>query len=164
MRCTYRLIAVLVVTWMVASGCTTPPGSAAEGEVSEAALSEATAIRAVLDQQVVAWNAGNIEAFMEGYAQTDSLRFASRGSVRYGWQTTLEAYQAGYPDRAAMGRLAFDELDVRVLGPAYAMVFGGWRLTYPDGARPEASGLFTLIMERRPAGWRVVHDHTSAAP
>jgi ketosteroid isomerase-like protein len=29
----------------------------------------------------------------------------------------------------------------------------------PDGSRP--NGLFTLILRRLPAGWKIVHDHTS---
>ncbi len=50
------------------------------------------AIRAVLHQQVQAWNRGAIDAFMDGYARTDSLRFASGGAVHTGWQATLERY------------------------------------------------------------------------
>lgn len=75
----------------------------------------AAAIRAVLDAQVAAWNEGSVRAFMDGYAQTDSLRFASGGNVRTGWQATLDGYERSYPDGAAMGTLRFDSLDVQVL-------------------------------------------------
>jgi uncharacterized protein (TIGR02246 family) len=122
---------------------------------------ERTAIRAVLDEQVAAWNAGDLERFMAGYAQTDSLRFASGGSVRHGWTTTLERYQSSYPDRAAMGTLSFEQIDIRVLSPEWAMVFGAWRL---DREQDAPNGLFTLVFQRRAAGWRIVHDHTSSAP
>lgn len=121
---------------------------------------ERAAIRAVLDEQVAAWNAGDLERFMDGYVQTDSLRFASGGSVRYGWATTLERYQSSYPDRAAMGTLAFEQIAIRVLSPEWAMVFGAWRL---DREQDAPSGLFTLIFQRRAEGWRIVHDHTSSA-
>lgn len=119
----------------------------------------AAAIRAVLDAQVAAWNAGSVRGFMDGYARTDSLRFASGGNVRTGWQATLEGYERGYPDGAAMGTLRFDSLDVQVLAPSWAVVFGRWRL---DRAEDTPNGLFTLLFERRPEGWRIVHDHTSA--
>lgn len=121
---------------------------------------EKAAIRAVLADQVAAWNAGDLERFMAGYAQTDSLRFASGGSVRHGWATTLERYRKSYPDRAAMGTLAFEQLDIRVLAPEWAMVFGRWQLDRADDA---PSGLFTLMFQRRAEGWRIVHDHTSSA-
>ncbi len=122
---------------------------------------ECAAIRAVLQDQVAAWNDGDLERFMAGYARTDSLRFASGGTVRRGWATTLDRYRASYPDRAAMGRLSFEQLDIRVLSPQWAMVFGTWRLEREQDA---PHGLFTLIFNRRADGWRIVHDHTSSAP
>lgn len=120
---------------------------------------EAAAIRQVLDQQVAAWNAGEVRAFMEGYARTDSLRFASGSTVRYGWQETLDGYLRGYPDRAAMGTLRFVLRDLNVISPAWAVVFGEWHL---ERANDAPHGLFTLLLEKRPEGWRIVADHTSS--
>ncbi len=114
----------------------------------------------MLRDQEAAWNEGSVRGFMEGYVQTDSLRFASGGNVRRGWRAALDAYERGYPDRATMGTLRFDSLDVRLLAPRWALAFGRWRL---ERAEDAPNGLFTLVLERRPEGWRVVHDHTSAA-
>lgn len=121
--------------------------------------SDADSIRAVLDAQVAAWNAGSLRGFMDGYARTDTLRFASGGTVRHGWQAALDGYESGYPDRAAMGTLRFDSLDVQGLAPGWAMVFGRWHL---QRAADAPNGLFTLVLNKRPEGWRVVHDHTSS--
>jgi len=33
-------------------------------------------------------------------------------------------------------------------------------LTMPDDTHP--GGLFTLVLRKRPEGWRIVHDHTSS--
>ena len=118
------------------------------------------AIRAVLQQQEAAWNRGDIDAFMEGYVETDSLRFASGGTEHRGWQATLDRYRRAYPDRAAMGTLTFDLRDVRVLSPRWAVVFGAYAL---ERAEDRPSGLFTLLFEKRPEGWRIVHDHTSSS-
>jgi ketosteroid isomerase-like protein len=120
---------------------------------------ETGAIRQVLANQMDAWNRGDIPAYMDGYARSDTLRFASGGRVRTGWQAALDAYLAGYPDRAAMGTLSFEDLDVRLLSDSHALVFGRWRLTRDED---EPWGLFTLLMERRPEGWRITHDHTSS--
>lgn len=119
------------------------------------------AIQTVLREQVDAWNRGEVEAFMEGYARTDSLRFASGGTVHRGWDAALARYRRTYPDRAAMGTLAFRQLDIRVLASRTALVFGAWQLTRADDA---PHGLFTLVLRRYPQGWRIVHDHTSSAP
>ncbi|MBN2416672.1 DUF4440 domain-containing protein [bacterium] len=121
---------------------------------------EKAAVRAVLDAQVAGWNSGDLTAYMQGYAHTDSLRFASGGTVRYGWEATLQAYRRGYPDRERMGHLVFSEVDIRMLSPDAALVFGRWQLE-----REEDSpwGLYTLIVRKTAGGWRVVHDHTSSA-
>lgn len=114
-------------------------------------------IEALLQSQADAWNHGDIDAFMEGYAKTADLRFASGGTVTRGWQQTLERYRQRYPDRAAMGTLAFSGLETTVLSPDAAVVFGHWKLQ-------TARGLFTLLLRRtEAAGWRIVADHTSAA-
>lgn len=115
----------------------------------------------VLMDQVEAWNRGDIEGFMEGYWRSPDLRFASEGSVRAGWQETLDRYRQTYPDRAAMGKLTFDEIDVRSLAADKALAFGRWRLEREaDGP----NGLFSLVLEVKDGAWRVVHDHTSSAP
>lgn len=118
------------------------------------------AILAVMEASEAGWNAGDHAAYMQCYVQTDSLRFASGGTVTRGWETTLARYQARYPDAATMGKLSFSDMDVTVLSEDAAYVFGRWTLER-EGDRP--TGLFTLVFRLTSEGWRIVHDHTSAA-
>ncbi len=127
---------------------------------TESTAAEKQAVRAVLESQEQAWNRGDLEGYMAGYLRSDSLRFASGGRVRYGWQATLGAYRRGYPDREAMGELSFDEVRITLLSDTTAMVFGHWRLERNED-HPE--GLFTLIFRKTEGGWRIIHDHTSSA-
>ena len=121
------------------------------------------AVRRLLDAQVVAWNRGDLEGFMRGYWKSDSLTFYSGGSVSHGWQVTLDRYRKRYQGEGhEMGTLVFDLHDVTLPARGQALVRGGWSLKLKDG---EPRGLFTLWLRWFPdAGWRVVHDHTSAAP
>jgi ketosteroid isomerase-like protein len=133
----------------------------ARGADATAPIAAASAeILQILQRQADAWNRGDLDAFMSTYAPTPELRFASGGSVTYGWQPTLERYRQRYPDRAAMGSLAFRDLTVTALSPDAALVFGRWQLTRAADA---PHGLFTLLVRRTPAGWRIFADHTSAA-
>ena len=117
------------------------------------------AIRKVLDDQVIAWNKGDLRGFMEGYWQSPELSFYSGKNKTKGWQATLDRYRKKYQGEGKeMGKLAFSELDVELLGPGHALVRGRWQLTL---AKEHPSGLFTLIFRKVPAGWRIVHDHTS---
>ncbi len=117
------------------------------------------AVRVVLEQQVRAWNAGDLAGFMEGYAKSDQTRFASGGEITLGWQTVFDRYQNKYGTGASMGTLRFSNLDIGALGADSAFAFGHWHLT--RGA-DTSSGLFTLLFRRTPEGWRIIHDHTSA--
>ena len=128
-------------------------------EYSENESAEAE-IRKILNQQVTAWNEGDIEKYMGGYRRSDSLRFASGGNVSYGWQTTLDRYRKGYPDRSAMGKVIFSDIDITMISGDAALVFGRWELQRKTD-RPH--GLFTLLFRKTHDGWRIVHDHTSSA-
>jgi uncharacterized protein (TIGR02246 family) len=136
--------------------------------VCQAALAADTAATAaarnVLATQKDAWNRGDIDAFMQGYARSDTIRFAGGDRFNYGWQATLDSYRKGYPDAAAMGKLDFDLVEVRELSPDIVYVFGKWRLSRANEAADKAPhGLFTLILERADGVWAVTRDHTSAA-
>jgi ketosteroid isomerase-like protein len=132
----------------------TPPAHAADEQSIKAA------VRAVLDQQVKDWNDGSIEKFMRGYAKSDTTRFASDGEIRLGWQTVFDRYKKNYGDRGVMGKLTFSELDITVFSEDAALAFGRWRL---EREKDQPSGLFTLVFRKTKDGWRIVHDHTSAA-
>lgn len=133
------------------AGCAAAP-PAADGEAAQ--------IRAVLAGQAAAWNRGDIDGFMQGYWNSEQLRFASGDSVTYGWAAANQRYHAHYPDRAAMGVLEFSDLDVELLAPDAAIVFGRWALQR-EHDRPH--GLFTLVLRKTVDGWKISRDHTSAA-
>jgi uncharacterized protein (TIGR02246 family) len=123
-----------------------------------------SAARNVLATQKEAWNRGDIDGFMQGYARSDTIRFAGGDRFNYGWQATLDSYRKGYPDAAAMGKLDFDLVEVRELTPDVVYVFGKWRLSRANEPADKAPhGLFTLIVERADGVWAVTRDHTSAA-
>jgi ketosteroid isomerase-like protein len=120
-------------------------------------------IKHLLVSQVEAWNHGKLEAFMQGYWQSPDLTFFSGDTVTKGWQPTLERYRQRYQSGGReMGKLEFQDLNIDLLSRRAAVVTGRWQLTLSDGKKPH--GLFTLVLKRiPPEGWRIVHDHTSAA-
>jgi ketosteroid isomerase-like protein len=116
------------------------------------------AIIKVLDTQSQAWNRGDINAFMQGYWKSDSLMFVGKGGPTYGWQTTMDHYKKGYPDKATMGKLDFKIVKVNVLDKTNAFVLGGWHLTREKG---DVGGYFTLWFRKIKGEWVIVCDHTS---
>ena len=117
-------------------------------------------IRDVLRAQQEAWNRGDIDSFMKGYARAETTVFVSGDEVRRGWQTVRDRYLSKYNDRAKMGTLTFSDLEIEQLGPDSAVALGRWELKREND---NPHGRFTLIFRKTPDGWRIVHDHTSAA-
>jgi len=164
------LISGVLILSLFSAGCMaeesveSAPPLAIEQSVDspEQAAMEREAIRELLMRQQDAWNAGEIETFMDDYVKSDTLRFTSGASVRYGWNSALERYYTTYPDRAAMGTLTFDELKIDVLSSEWALVFGSWHLAR-GGEWEDIGGVYTLLLLRTPAGWKVLYDHTSQA-
>ncbi len=151
MNCTKSITCLIIICAISACQISTSP-------LDEEAIKET--IVSVLDQQVLAWNQGDVEKFLVGYHRSETLRFASGGNVHYGWRSLLSRYKTKYPDKAAMGNLTFSERDIQVLSEEAALVFGKWQL---DRETDVPYGYFTLIFRKTTDGWKITHDHTSSA-
>ncbi len=115
-------------------------------------------ILGMLDRQTAAWNRGDLEAFMDGYWENDSLMFIGKSGVTYGWQNTLENYKKGYPSRDAMGKLSFNILHVNRLSKDYYSVVGKWHLSRVIG---DLEGHYTLLIRKIKGKWVIISDHSS---
>jgi ketosteroid isomerase-like protein len=137
----------------------------AHGQVAAPGASHSTVeseVEHVLRTQVEAWNRHDLDAFMAGYWNSPELTFFSGAKENHGWQATMDRYRATYTSPGhEMGKLEFSGLRIEMLGADAAFVRGAWQLTMSDGKTPH--GLFTLVFRRFPEGWKIVHDHTSAA-
>ena len=132
----------------------------AQGQTNEE--DSVRAVRTVLERQVADWNRGDLDAFLSGYWNSPKVVFQSGGQRFDGWEAMRQRYRQRYQANGqAMGRLEFSALEIEPLGPEAILARGRWRLTMPDGTRP--GGLFTVIFRKLPEGWKIVHDHTSAA-
>ena len=115
-------------------------------------------IRDLMGRQTQAWNQGNLDAFMKGYWESDSLLFIGKSGVTHGYQNTLDNYKKGYSDTAKMGKLFFDILEVRKLSAEYYWVLGKWFLKRSVG---DVGGHYTLLFRKIKGRWVIVADHSS---
>jgi uncharacterized protein (TIGR02246 family) len=119
---------------------------------------DAADIRKVLSTQQELWNSGDVKGFTAYY--TDDTNFVST-QVQHGRAQVLERYLKRYPNRDAMGKLGFDELEVTKLGKDFASVIGRWKLDRSEQAGGNVGGYFTLLFKRTKEGWKIILDHTS---
>ena len=120
--------------------------------------SDVQSIRAVMQTQQDAWNRGDLEAFMQGYWQSDSLRFIGSQGLGYGWQNTLDSYRRNYGSPELMGQLTFTIISVELLSKRSAFVIGKWHLARKAG---NLSGHYTLLWKKIKGKWLIVADHSS---
>jgi len=145
-------LAFVAVFWLVAHPLLL-------GKSPETHDADRAAINAVLKAQQAAWNRGDVDAFLVGYWQSPELTFSGSNGVSRGWDGVLARYKKNYPDRAAMGELNFSDLEFRFLGSDAALVLGKWHLKRETAG--DIGGVFTLVWQKFPDGWKIIHDHTS---
>lgn len=116
------------------------------------------AVWTILDKQTKAWNSGDIDQFMIGYWNNDSLMYVGKGGVTYGYIPTLENYKKNYSNRDKMGQLKFTILHTNRLSKEIIQVVGKWYLTRTIG---DVGGHFTLIFKKINGQWMIISDHSS---
>ena len=114
-------------------------------------------IQTILERQKMAWNEENIEGFMEYYWNSEKFTFHSGNTRLHGWDALLSRYKKSYSGEN-WGILDFTDIEIKVLSNDIAYVLGRWKLKLKDTSR---EGLFTIIFQRMPEGWRIIHDHSS---
>ena len=141
-----------ILLFLVSAACAAPQSRGPD------AVAE---VKAVWTAQADAWNRGDLDGFMAGYWKSPDLVFFSNGTETRGWQETLDRYRASYQAEGKhMGTLDFPQLDFKVLGTEAVLTRGRWRLKMPDGK--EVTGMTSVLFQKLPEGWRIVHDHSSA--
>lgn len=116
------------------------------------------AILSILDAQTRAWNEGDLEKFMIGYWESDSLMYIGKKGVTYSYASTLNSYKTNYAGRDNMGTLTFHILHMKPLGRKHYLVVGKWSLKRTVG---DVGGHYTLTFEKQKGKWVVIADHSS---
>lgn len=115
------------------------------------------AILAVMREEERTWNAGNIEAYVDLYAPSDSTRMIySRGAV-YGKDSILAFYKKYWP-KEKMGQLTLDGERMEKLSKNYYYVSGFFHVRYTDGKI--INGRFSGLMKKINKRWYLYTDHS----
>ncbi len=157
-------LSVAAVTAACAPG---PEGTASSPQamgpgVDSAAV--AAEISAMLQASTEAWNRGDLEAFLDDYTDEPGLAFVGASGVRRGKDEVRESYRESYFEvEGEADDLAFDQLEIRPLGPGFALAHGRWTLFEPgfENQTVSGQGRFSLVLRKEGENWRIIHDHSS---
>jgi ketosteroid isomerase-like protein len=125
-----------------------------------APAAERDAIIATLNRQAADWNRGDLDAFATGYKHSPDILFMGR-TIRHGYDQMLDGYRKSFSNREKMGKLTFSQLQVQPLDAHFATVTGRFYLERTSAGGGDASGYFLLVLEKTPAGWKIVRDDTT---
>ncbi len=158
----FGVVATLVL--LGAAGCAPSPGAEPTAQQTVADQEEEAArITEMLHSSAESWGAGDLDGFMDDYWNDPDLTFSGSTGVTRGWESVRQRYLRTYwAPGAQRDSLRFEDLEVRMLGDAHALVLGKYVLHQPDSGTTNATGFFSLVLRRTVDGWRIVHDHTSA--
>jgi uncharacterized protein (TIGR02246 family) len=119
-------------------------------------------ITRMLNASARSWNEGDLAGYVAVYAD-DATFVGSSGLVR-GRAEIERRYRASYwASGRPEGALRYEDLEVTLLGNDYALAVGRYVLYDRHSGATTASGIFSLVLRHTPDGWRIIHDHSSAA-
>jgi len=124
-----------------------------------ATRTELDVVKAVLAEEK-AWNKGDLIAYANGYKDSPDTLFIGK-QISRGFAQILDDYKHNYPNQASMGTLGFSELEMHPLSDTLALCIGKYHLDRSKKEGGPADGLFSLVLEKTPAGWKIVLDHTT---
>ena len=140
------------------ASCSAPSGGG--GEVLPDPIALRDTIVAQFSRSADAWTRGDLDGFMADYARDSMTGFVTDGRVQHGFDRIRAGYAPRFAPGAKRDSLRFENFEVRPLAPKVALVTARYVLFRGDSTT--SSGPFSLVMERRPDGWKILHDHTSS--
>jgi len=124
-----------------------------------APATDEAAVMAALWASAAGWNAGSLERFMSVYAE-DATFVTESGRIARGRAQIAANYAASFIGGTnSRGKLSFEKLNYRQLGPEHAVLTARWTLT-PAKGKAE-TGLTTVVFARTASGWKIVSDHSA---
>ena len=138
------------------------PGGRSESGETPSSATVTSEITSQLDRSAGDWNRGDLDGFVSDYAAESATTFVDGRRARHGFDFIRQNYAPRFAPGARRDSLHFEEIEVRSLAPDLALVTA--RFVLMRDSSVTASGPFTLVMERRPVGWRILHDHSSSDP
>ena len=110
-------------------------------------------IEELLSRSAAAWTAGDLDAFMECYADAPDTVYLSATRLVSGYS----AIRAMYAERfgQTMGSLRFKVLHIKPIETSHVLAVGCFYLD-------EHTGNWSLLLRKTGRGWRISADHTSS--
>ena len=133
--------------------------------ISQAAVdSEEAALRILVPKIIASWETLDISKIEPNYAADSDFAYFDLAPMKYNnWAEYRAGAQKGLFDPNQSIKLKpNDDLQVHRRGSlAWATVTFAADIVSKQGAASHLDGRWTMVLEKRPRGWTVVHEHVS---
>lgn len=147
-------VILVVLGLVIGSACSRSEGVAVDPAELQAAVDS------LLRMSAAAWNGGDLDGFLHWYQRGAETTYIGSTGLLHGWEAIRQRYAPTFEPDAARDSLRFEGLETRVLGGATGLATARYVLFRGDSTT--STGVFTLVLEETPEGWRIIHDHSSA--
>ncbi|WP_114784262.1 DUF4440 domain-containing protein [Botryobacter ruber] len=125
---------------------TTPPATTATAQVQQA-----------LDEQVNAWNAGDLETAMSYYWNSDDMLWISKTGVQRGYQPVLHEFLDDFKDRSRMGTYSYTPLHLEEIAPGIVFFVFSWKIELEG--RQLMGTVSSQVWRKVDGRWVAVSEH-----
>lgn len=151
---------LLITALAICGACAVPSRSNAQspnsGPLFTASREQLDCVKIVLAQQD-AWNKGDLDGYLSHYKNSPDTQAVLATLVR-GFENIRNAYHINFPNKDAMGSIEDSEVDVKELGPNYAIATGKYHLNRSKKSGGAVDGTFMEVFEKTPNGWQIVYS------
>ena len=129
-----------------------------------AAERDEPALRALVPKIVAAWSTMDISKVEPYYAADADFAYFDIAPLKYNnWKEYREGAQKSLMEPNRSIKVTIDDLRVHQRGSlAWATFTAGLDITSKQDVTTHLNGRWTMVLEKRPQGWIVVHEHVSA--
>ena len=115
-------------------------------------------IRTELTAIADAWNRADLDRHVAPYA--DSATMMGNNGLIWGRPAIRALLERGFwREGKPLQQLRFEDVVIRLVGGNNAAIVTG-KFILSGGGRPDASGRFSTIWEKKNGTWMTVHDHS----
>jgi ketosteroid isomerase-like protein len=154
-----RLVCIVALGFVYLASAAPLARAQDDNQLHTASKEELEIVKVVLTQEK-AWNNGDLDAYLKGFKDSPDTVFMAR-QISRGFAQITEDYKHNYTSRAAMGQLAFSELEAHPISDTFAICLGRYHVERGRKDGGAADGMFSLVLEKTDAGWKIILDHTN---
>lgn len=114
-------------------------------------------IQKVIEEEMEAWNRGDIEGYVQFYTPDDSCRMIYSSGITYGRDSILAFYKKHWP-KEKMGKLELDQTTMERVSDEYYFVTGRFTV-FTNGKT--IRGRYSSLMKKVNGKWYIYTDHSA---